>query len=183
MRFNFIHRQQGFVLVVSMIFLIIMTMLAVTAIKKATMDEKVTSNLRAQDMAFQAAEKALRLCESSLILEIGDTNICKSRIGSTIPVIPSTRPSDVTNVNSNFPNQWSVASNWQDSGGAYPATRLIGASQLPNVVEQPRCMIERWEIPNERGKDFYPYVITARGVGSSSTAVVWLQEIIRCGNN
>ncbi len=66
MRNNFRAKQNGFVLAISMIFLIVMTMLAVTAIKKATMDEKVTGNLRAHDLAFHAAEKALRFCESNL---------------------------------------------------------------------------------------------------------------------
>lgn len=176
------RQQSGFVLVVSMIFLIIMTMLAVTAIKKATLDEKVTGNLRAQDLAFQAAEKALRFCESNLVLAVGSLQMCQLSPSATVQVIPSKKESDITDVTKNFPDEWSKAANWED-GGEFPATKLAGVNQISNVVEQPRCMIERWEIPNDRGKDFYPYVITARGVGSVDTAVVWLQEVIRCGNN
>lgn len=178
----FKRQQNGFVLVVSMIFLIIMTMLAVTAIKKATLDEKVTGNLRAQDLAFQAAEKALRFCESNLVLAVGSLQMCQLRTGATVQVIPSKKEPDITDVTRNFPDEWSKAANWT-GGGEFPATQLAGVNQISNVVEQPRCMVERWEIPNDRGKDFYPYVITARGIGSVNTAVVWLQEVIRCGNN
>jgi type IV pilus assembly protein PilX len=182
MRNNFRAKQAGFVLAISMIFLIVMTMLAVTAIKKATMDEKVTGNLRAHDLAFHAAEKALRFCESNLELAVVSLRMCQLRVGSTIIVAPSTKEPDMSDVTKNFPDQWNNPLNWK-GGGPHNATTLVGVNMIANVAAQPQCMIERWEIPNERGRDFYPYVITARGVGSVDTAVVWLQEVLRCGNN
>ena len=54
------REQNGFVLVVSLIFMLIMTVLAVTAIQRSILDEKVTGNLRSQNIALQAAETALR---------------------------------------------------------------------------------------------------------------------------
>jgi len=185
MRINNRRKQAGFVLAVSMIFLIVMTMLAVTAIKKATMDEKVSGNLRAQNLAFDAAEKALRFCESNIELAAGDTEICKMKLGATVLVIPPTRPYRDDDVNANFPIEWSNMDNWNERG-PNNAVRLNGINAVPNVATQPQCMIERWEIPSNRGEypgdQFYPYVITARGAGSTGTAVVWLQEVIRCGN-
>lgn len=182
MRNNFRAKQNGFVLAISMIFLIVMTMLAVTAIKKATMDEKVTGNLRAHDLAFHAAEKALRFCESNLELAVGSLKMCQLRVGSTIIVAPSTKQPDMSDVTKNFPDQWTNTANWKNAG-PHNATTLAGVNVIANVFSQPQCMIERWEMPNERGREFYPYVITARGVGSVDSAVVWLQEVIRCGNN
>lgn len=185
MRINNRRKQAGFVLAVSMIFLIIMTMLAVTAIKKATMDEKVSGNLRAQNLAFDAAEKALRFCESNIELAAGDTEMCKMKLGATVLVIPPTRPYRDDDVNANFPIEWSNMDNWNERG-PNNAVRLNGINAVPNVAMQPQCMIERWEMPSNRGEypgeQFYPYVITARGVGSTATAVVWLQEVLRCGN-
>ncbi|MBR7801080.1 pilus assembly PilX family protein [Undibacterium fentianense] len=183
MKFKFHQKQRGFVLAVSMIFLIVMTMLAVTAIKKATLDEKVTANLRAQDLAFQAAEKALRFCESFIVLTVGALDMCKISDASPVKAIPSQKPANIADVTSNFPDEWTKAANWKGAG-ANNAVKLSEANSIVNVADQPQCMIERWEQPNDRGgEQFYPYVITARGVGSVDTAVVWLQEVIRCGNN
>jgi len=53
-------------------------------------------------------------------------------------------------------------------------------------MSQPQCMIERWRLPREigvqPGNTGAAYVITARGVGLSSRAVVWLQATVRHGN-
>jgi type IV pilus assembly protein PilX len=184
MTLNYRQKQAGFVLAISMIFLIVMTMLAVTAIKKATMDEKVTGNLRSQNLAFEAAEKALRFCESTLNLAAGSPKICQSKPGSTVPIYMTTRPYQSEDVTANFPEAWANDDNWFERG-PNNAVRLSGVNIIPNVVTQPQCMIERWSMPDSRSnamEDFSPFVVTARGVGSVATAVVWLQEVIRCGN-
>lgn len=184
MKSNFRQRQAGFVLAISMIFLIVMTMLAVTSIKKATMDEKVTGNLRSQNLAFEAAEKALRFCKSTLNLAAGSPKICTSKPDSIVPVYITTRPYQSENVTANFPEAWANYDNWFERG-PNNAVRLSGVNVIPNVVTQPQCMIERWSMPGKRGDathDFSPFVVTARGVGNVANAVVWLQEVIRCGN-
>lgn len=50
--------QQGAALVVSLIILVIMTLLGVTAIQVTTSEEKMVANLREFNIAFQAAEAA-----------------------------------------------------------------------------------------------------------------------------
>lgn len=169
--------QRGFVLPVSMIFLIVMTMLAVTAIRKATMDEKIGGNLRAQESAFQAAEKGLRFCERSLDLAAGSTTMCQLRMGSTVNVLPSEDAYDDTNVMANFPKRWQDKTIWTSAN----AVTVSGVDELKGVASQPQCIVERWPLPG-RDQNSWPYVITARGVGSVNTAVVVLQEVIRCGN-
>jgi type IV pilus assembly protein PilX len=181
MRFDFRRKQSGFVLAVSMIFLIVMTMLAVTSIKKATLDEKVSFNLRAQDLAFQAAERALRFCEKMLILTPGDREMCKKRVGDdNDPKVPG----NAEDVMLGFPMEWANMDNWKDIPGPNSAIRLSGLDSVPGVAAQPQCMLERWDVPGERTErdTSNPWVITARGVGSVSTGVVWLQAVIRCGN-
>jgi len=54
------HRQQGAVLIMSMVFLLIMTMLGVSAFNSTTMEEKMSSNMRDRMVALQAAEVALQ---------------------------------------------------------------------------------------------------------------------------
>lgn len=170
-------KQRGFVLPVSMIFLIVMTMLAITAIRKSTLDEKVVGNLRAQESAFQAAEKALRFCERQIDLAAGSTNMCRLRPGSTVQIPANEVETNHDDVMANFPVRWKDKTVWNSA----IALTVTGADQISGVASQPQCIIERWPLQG-RDQYSYPYVITARGVGTVDTAVVMLQEIIRCGN-
>lgn len=54
------RRQNGFVLVTSLIFLVVITLLAVSAMNSATIQERMASNLREKSRARQAADSALR---------------------------------------------------------------------------------------------------------------------------
>ena len=53
------QRERGAVLIVSMIFLIIMTLLAVTGMTTTSLEEKMASNSQESTRAFQAAETGL----------------------------------------------------------------------------------------------------------------------------
>jgi len=57
------RRQRGITLIMSLLFLLLLTILGVTAINMSTLQEKMSGNLRDQDVAFQAAESALRYGE------------------------------------------------------------------------------------------------------------------------
>ena len=85
-----LRHEKGFVLAISMIFLIVMTLLAVSAIKRSTLDEKITANLRTQNLSFQAAEKALRFCERFLDLAAGSVTMCTAKDQSKF--IPDPNP-------------------------------------------------------------------------------------------
>lgn len=196
-------KQAGFVLAVSMIFLVVMTLLAISAIKKSTLDEKIAFNLRAQNSSFQAAEKALRFCERALDLAAGSTTLCTVKIPHTTPVkitpLENTREADPLDANSNFPSQWMDEEKWKKTGDGF--STQIPKSSKDSIEEldaesQPRCMIEPWPINGNaqsagKGASKFPaWVITARAGPKISakdnekgeTAVVWLQEVIRCGN-
>lgn len=199
--FNLIRfkQQRGFVLAVSMIFLVIMTGLAVTAIRRSSLDEKSAGNLRAQNLAFQAAERALRFCEGALDLAAGSAGICSKKtgllgilatvniLGGTDDAVNQSKEADGNNPQANFPGLWEAQVNW--TGGAPIATQIANVATDPdfvaNVAQQPQCMVEEWRFaPFESDPKLNPkpaLVITARGVGSTASAVVWLQETIRCG--
>ena len=53
-------RQRGVVLVISLVFLMVMTILGITAMQGTTLDEKMAGNVRDSTLAFEAAEGALR---------------------------------------------------------------------------------------------------------------------------
>jgi type IV pilus assembly protein PilX len=54
------HRQGGAILIVTLLFLVILTMLGVTAMTGTTMEERMAGNTRDAQLALQAAEAALR---------------------------------------------------------------------------------------------------------------------------
>ena len=63
------HKQQGAVLITSLVFLIILTMLAVTSMSTNTLEEKMAANAVENNLVFQAAESAMPLVWNSFWLE------------------------------------------------------------------------------------------------------------------
>lgn len=58
--------QTGAVLIVSLLILVLLTLLGLTAIQASTVQERIVGNTRNLDVAFQAAEAALREAEDRL---------------------------------------------------------------------------------------------------------------------
>ena len=61
-----IHRQNGAILVVSLLLLLVMTVLALTASQSTRMQERMAGNARDLDLAFQAGEAGLRGAETRI---------------------------------------------------------------------------------------------------------------------
>ena len=59
--------QKGSALLVSLIMLLLITLVAVGGMQSSILQEKMTGNMRDRDLAFQAAEAALREAESSTL--------------------------------------------------------------------------------------------------------------------
>jgi Tfp pilus assembly protein PilX len=57
------NRQHGVALITSLIFLVILTMLGLSVVNSTTAEEKMSRNTRDADVAFAAAEAALRDAE------------------------------------------------------------------------------------------------------------------------
>jgi type IV pilus assembly protein PilX len=60
------HREHGGALIVALVLLLVMTVLGVTAMRNTTLQERMAGNLRDNNLAFQAAERALREGETFL---------------------------------------------------------------------------------------------------------------------
>ncbi len=61
------HHQTGAALIISMILLLVMTLIGVTAMQSTVLEEKMAGNFRDRDVAFQAAEAALRYAEQEIL--------------------------------------------------------------------------------------------------------------------
>jgi type IV pilus assembly protein PilX len=59
--------QKGMALIISLIILLSMTLLGLAAMQNTSLQERMAGNMRAENIAFQAAEAALRAGEQALI--------------------------------------------------------------------------------------------------------------------
>jgi len=152
--------QTGVALPIVLIFVVVMLLIGITAIRNVTLGEKMAGNTRNQELAFQAAEQALRFCENAML-----TN------SASKPTILT--PSTTTNL-------WDDVTNWQG------ANSVAIAAALPGVNTPPRCMVEDVKStlrldPTQLKKDdgIQVYRVTARGTGASDNAVVLLQSYLK----
>jgi type IV pilus assembly protein PilX len=70
-------RQRGITLVIALIFLLVLTLLGVTAMQSTVVEERIAGNTRDKDVAFQSAEAGLRAGET-LLTGVGGLapNVC-----------------------------------------------------------------------------------------------------------
>ena len=76
---NSIQKQQGTTLFVALIILVVISLIGVTAMKNANIDEQMASNLYQKNLTFQASESAV---EST----INDSTLIQQAITSNTPV-------------------------------------------------------------------------------------------------
>jgi type IV pilus assembly protein PilX len=162
------RHQQGAVLAISLIILLLMTIIGVSAMQSTTLQEKMAGNLRDSNLAFQAAETALRDAENYLFNTVSlpsfsSTCTSGSSSGLCLPAAPNDTP------------QWKKknASNvtyWNDDTKTRRYGTGTGATSLPTVSKQPRTLLEELVIPPLDPSDppTLRYRITAQGYGAAA---------------
>ena len=177
--------QRGIVLVIALILLVIISLLAVTSLRNAASSESVAGNVRTTELATQAADIALRHCESAAIKVVrvlgGDTTSAEATYadqGLTSAEILWATTAD----------QWKSVTNWDTSTTAafeLPSSLVGGTATFKRP---PECMVESLTGITPSGPPA-SFVITARGFGPEVAAadasrtrpvgsVVWLQSTI-----
>lgn len=147
-------RQRGVVLIIALVMLVIISMLAALSIRNAQSSEGVSGNVRTTQLANEAAEIALRICESAVTANAKAGTALPS--GMTINSVPVGTPLGVT------------TANWDSTRtGVYVLqdTDVNGASTTYN--RNPECVIERLQVVSSTGTltTTTTYLITARGFG------------------
>ena len=152
-------------LITGLIFMVVLTLLALAAMRTTTLEELMARNARDRDLAFQAAEAALRAGEAELTgavppaMAVGTARSTRITNGSLREYWINTHP-------------WGSQSivSWQPAGTSAP----------------PRYVIELMSTGAGTGggslalaplTDQGVYRVTARGIGSSANTVVILQAI------
>lgn len=154
-------RQGGAVLVVSLIFLLVVTMIAVGSMRNTILEEKMAGNTRDRNLAFQSAESAVREAEQFIegIVSLG-------AFGSTAGLYGETEPEPV------FwsPTTWTDATNHvvADSDyGSYTAPRYI-VKHFTTVVGTEGAMNMSGYGDNKGTGDVTIFKVTARGTGGAA---------------
>lgn len=177
--------QRGVVLIIALILLVVISLLAVTSLRGAGSAESIAGNVRTTELATQAAEIALRHCESSAIQLASNLPISDPKYYATSFPIASIAP-----VNSNL---WQNTATW-DSSTANTATYILPTATFAvggsaTYKRPPECMVELVSGGMPTGAASVTpsdFVITARGFGPEVAAgsgrpqgsVVWLQSTI-----
>lgn len=168
------NKQNGVVLIISMIMLLMMTLLGVTAMKTALMEEKMAGNSRDTSLAFQAAETGLRDAEVWIANEVNEPQ--KTVSGTNrVWVLEAMDP-----VTTNATSWWqepAINQTWWETNSQ--ATTAIGKVKTPphNIIEYKQFIPDtllKGTGTAEKGMTYYQ--VTSRGTGGSDQARVLLQS-------
>lgn len=176
------HAVRGIALVMALVFLLLLTLLGISALNTTSLEEKMAGNVKDRNLAFQAAESALIQAEYWLY-----SSLTAPEPGST----PGTYQPSTTSV-----QVWDSV-NWSGSGViTYPNTPdgvAAGSATLSNVNTQPKYIVEYLRkdagstgggstgqslvvMPGAQTGGTTYLRITARGTGSTNAATVMLQS-------
>lgn len=162
------RHQAGLSLILVLIFMTLLSMLALSALRNVTLEEHMAGNSQDQNLAIQAAEAALRSCETVLQ-------------GVTVPAFDGSnglyQPADAGS-----PQRWESV-DW----GSTSAVRTLADGTISGVFRQPACIIESLgTVPSSNiGGSLRAglaqgtvnvYRVTARGTGARGSTVVMLQS-------
>jgi len=165
------NKQSGAALVVSLLILLVMTLIGVSSMQTSTMEEKMASNTREHQQAFEAAEAALRAAET--------------HIEDDVTV---TAGFDTTGTDGHYDNSvqelWRTLS-WNDTDSLAESsyTSTYGSAPAPRYIIEhygsATTSIDRFNLggygTGAGGGDIELFRITARGTGANNQSPVLLQ--------
>lgn len=167
-------KQRGTALIVSLLILTVLTILGVASMSTNAMEEKMAGNSRKIDLAFQAAESALRDAQTDLTKN--NPTVFDSTCTNGL-CLPSTTGTPV----------WDTV-NWSTNARTYGA--YTGAAAIPGVPA-PVYIIEKMppvvtagsnlgQAPSYNGPlTSQVYRITSRATGPGGVGVVELQSVYK----
>ncbi|QDQ26589.1 hypothetical protein FNU76_09515 [Chitinimonas arctica] len=168
-------RQSGFVLVISLIFLVALVVYVIYAMRVATLGERIAGNAKQRNTAFYAAQTALRRGEAMILAQEG---IVKNNTGTpltTVDAIPGTWSAAEGNTASSL--ECNLATLTANCG-------LPGESGTPNArwlitdAATTKFSIRRLRKGSADGNADY-YVVTAIGYGKTTDTAVVLQQVVQ----
>jgi type IV pilus assembly protein PilX len=176
--------QSGFVLIVALVLLLILTILGLAAAQSTSLEERMAGNNRDLDLAFQSAEAGLQAAENCLNANPGVCNAFTADTNGRYLFSPSNPPPPST---ASTP-LWEVSGFWDNSSN-YLAYSTVSSTPIPSVADQPKIIIEQMPpvamAGGNLGAQSYGggspsiqyYRITVLGTGGSNAATAMLQSM------
>lgn len=175
-----VKQQHGAVMLVGLVMLLLLTVIGLASIRGTDLQERMAGNMKDRNLAFQAAEAALRSAESNLNLV---TNVKYD--GTVVGFYPDCKNNTVTQF---FPAANACPELW-DSTMWGARSVALPASTLPGLVQPPRYEIEQVLVSvvvanegsgidqesNDKTTDGEYYRVTSRGLGGTTDSEVILQ--------
>lgn len=176
--------QRGAVLIVSLLFLIVLTVLGLASVRSTTMQERMAFNSREQNLAFQAAEAAMQEAELWLENQRGSGSAPVAQSGCTsncfsVPVWTSANPGGVASLVgqthawwANIGRQHGQALDGTDTDdldsdlhAAQPYFIIQEVNIAAQASDEPESLV--WK-PSGALPGPFVYLISAYGVGKTS---------------
>ncbi|HEC17809.1 MAG TPA: hypothetical protein ENI97_00505 [Gammaproteobacteria bacterium] len=168
--------QHGAALLVSLIILVVMTLLGVSSMRTSVMEEKMAGNMRDNELAFQAAEAALRAAEKHIKDNIISTTAFDN--DGSDGLYDNSDERIWENIN------WTNADSLEYTGFDSTTTTGVNVSSAPRYVIQHLTSVGSASAKLNQSNygqgtgagEVQAFTITARGTGGSDNAVVYLQS-------
>jgi len=192
LRTNFSHarpaaRQRGVTLVIALMFMVALTLLGVGMVRSTTSEERMGANTRDYDVAFAAAEAAIRDAE----IRLQGVYVYPSTPASIVnfPTTAGTCGTATSGTASvkgycySIPYSSPIPANttYTLDDTTYAATlgNFTSTPTIQGVATQPRYLVELLQIPKAGSSGaFTAYRITSKGFGRNATTQVLLQEVV-----
>lgn len=171
------RRERGASLIVAMLFLVVLTVLGLAAVRSSTMQERMAGNDRDRATAFEAAEAALRDAERDILANITTADDFNAACDGGL-CLPSTTATP----------RWNSIDWTGATSRVYGAASGAGAYPV-DVSQPPRYLIELLpDVPAGAGNSLSAnaksstgggtaYRITARAWGRRPNTQVMLQSV------
>ena len=172
-------KQNGVVMFVALILLLILSLLGVTAARMQTVEERMARNDNNREIGAQAAEAALRAAEVGL------------ETGTISTPFPGNNGMYAPDLSLGSPL---IGMDWTNPANTLPYSSPLvtgpALASLPAVSQNPKIVVEQMISTAISGEDssvasltgaspVYVYRVTAQGVGADNSSTTMLQTIVR----
>jgi len=142
--------QRGMVLLVSLVFLLLLTLIGLSSMQSANLQEKMAGSVSLRNQSFQAAEAALRVGESAVLLDSYSLAVCSG----TSQCLPPAESSSVSSAGFNSTS----GVTWIAAGNGFYGVQNIGTT------------LTAVNVPSNTSATLYR--VTAVGIAGNSRSVV-----------
>jgi type IV pilus assembly protein PilX len=168
------NRQCGATLVTSLLLLLVLTIIGVSAMQITRMQERMAGNARDLNLAFQSGEAALRDGENTLYVAGTTTGVRPAACNALAPGCAAFAPTILPPLGAQNQAWWTTNSRDYDSAAT---NDLDGVARDPQFVIEELGDVECDGVGIESGectRTFYR--VTTRATGASATTSVVLQS-------